>query len=63
MIKRFFKKIDGYKTLTGLIITGMGGLMFLSPVTAPFASETLISGVTLTMGGLAHKKIKSKKEK
>lgn len=61
MFKKLWKSIDGYKTLTGIIITGIGGLMFFSSISAPYAADMIVSGVTIAAGGLTHKIIKKNK--
>lgn len=65
MFKKLWQSIDGYKTVSGLAITSIGGVMFLFPLTAPYASKMVITGVTTTVGGLidkGRKKIKSIKQ-
>jgi len=61
-MKKFFKKIwgaiDGKKTITGMALTAIGGLMYLTPVTAVFATEVLVTGVSTAVGGLIHKSYK-----
>ena len=63
VFKKLWNKIDGYKTIFGLITSGVGGLMYLTPVTAPFATEVLLTGLSTTAGGLTHKAVKLKKRK
>ncbi|MBC8459767.1 MAG: hypothetical protein H8D67_17385 [Deltaproteobacteria bacterium] len=58
-MKKFFRNIwngiDGKKTVTGVALVAIGGLMYLTPVTAGFATEVLVTGVSTAVGGLIHK--------
>ena len=63
MLKKIWQKIDGYKFISGCVLSGIGGLMYFNPITAPWATEVLTVGVTTATGGLIHKKVKSNKAK
>ena len=58
MFSRMWKAIDGKKTASGIILSGIGLLMYFNPVTAVYATEVLTTGVSVLSGGLIHKQIK-----
>ena len=62
MIKEFFKKIDGVQTISGIVITAVGGIMFLHPTTAPMAANVVETGIGITLVGLGHKGYKKYKK-
>lgn len=60
MLNKLWNKINGKKTITGLIITGVGVCMFQVPFTAPAAPYVLSAGLSTLGVGATHKVIKSK---
>jgi len=63
LLKKIWNNIDENKTISGIAISATGAWMFLSPVTATFASGVLITGISTTVGGLIHKVYKIKYER
>ena len=61
-MKKLWQKINGWKTVSGLVISGIGIVMFNNPFTAPAAPYVLSSGLAALGVGATHKIIKSKKE-
>lgn len=59
MLRKFWNKINGKKTITGLIISGVGVCMFQLPFTVPAAPYVLNAGL-LTLGVGAGSKIEKK---
>ena len=60
MIKKLWNFMDGKKTLSGIAITLAGIGMIWTPAVA-YAPETIIIGITTTVGGFGHKIYKKKK--
>lgn len=60
MIRAFWNKINGKKTLTGVVITGIGIAMYNVPFLAPAADAVLYAGLTMLGIGGTHKLIKAK---
>ena len=58
----WWRAIDGKKTLTGLVVTAVGGIMYLNPVTAIYATKVLYLGAGTMAGGLIHKGYKFNKK-
>jgi len=63
MFKRFWKKINGKKTIGGVIVTAAGVAMFSFPFTAPAAPYILSTGLGILGIGGSHKVIKYLEEK
>lgn len=61
--KRWAKKMDGKKTVTGLAITAVGVGCLYVPGLQVVAKDLIWLGASTTAGGLAHKWQKYKKRK
>lgn len=55
MFKRFWKAIDGKKTVTGVLLTAAGVVMMGIPFTAPAAPYILTAGLGTLGVGAGHK--------